>query len=114
MNRTMSYLQCEKTFAAKGRAFGLADLVGKFKTMQTRTIGAMASSCSWSPEATTDALPEETTPIKLSDWPRQQRRTCPQHQREATPLALRPGTAPGHQEPIRPQAEGHTSIYGHP
>ena len=59
MNRTMPYLQCEKTFGTKVRAFGLGEHLDKLKGLHIKTIGAMASSCTWDPESTTDALLKE-------------------------------------------------------
>ena len=65
MNRAMSYLQCEEISYRGARALRLEDLFGNFKGVNTASIGAMASPCSWNPEATTDIFPDEKIPMKL-------------------------------------------------
>ena len=68
MNRAMSDLQCEKTFGQKARGFGLQDYLQKLKELHIATIGSMANSCSWSPEATTDTLLKEKITMNVLDW----------------------------------------------
>ena len=65
MNRSLSHLQCEKTFERKARSLGLEEYIPKLNELHINTIGAMASSCSWNPESTTDELVKEKTLMKV-------------------------------------------------
>lgn len=68
MNRSLSHLQCEKTFERKARPLGLEDYIPKLDELHIKTIGAMASSCSWNPESTTDELVKEKILMKVLTW----------------------------------------------
>ena len=61
-------MQCEKTFEQKARDLGLQDCIKKFKELNIGTIGAMASSCSWNPESTTDTFVKEKIMMKVLNW----------------------------------------------
>ena len=68
MNTALSYLQCKRTFEQKVRQFHAEAYLPKLKELHIETIGSMATSCSWNPERTTDALVKERILKPIFAW----------------------------------------------
>ena len=66
--RARSRIHCTKTFEQMVRNLGLEDKLQRLKDCHLNTIGAMASSCSWNPENTTDAMVKTNVVMKVCQW----------------------------------------------